>query len=342
VTAGRFCGLLAFSALLACNSASQANPPAATKVEPAKPAPSQSARVKAAPKPAASAAKPVESASPQAAASSKAASDDAAPSDMLLVPGGTFKMGSDTEGEEDEKPAHSVTLKSFWLDKTEVTNEAYRACVDAKVCRPWKDDVAKAMHYGDEKAFRGAKQPVVGVSWEDAKSYCEWRGKRLPTEAEWERAARGEDNRKYPWGNDAPDAKRHGCFQGCQGGATATVGSYPDGAGPYGHLDMAGSVWEWMADHYDPYAYKRSTASQGIPGTCEQILAAQDELRQKKLQGYTGSNPIPTECERVLRGGAFNYHAKGLRSSNRVHHPGTWRLLVAGARCAQDVKPAKS
>lgn len=245
-------------------------------------------------------------------------------------------MGSSDEGEEDERPAHQVTLKAFLLDEHEVTNGQYLECVNAKICRPWKADAAKAMKYGSEQEFRGARKPVVGVSFDDAKTYCEWRGKRLPTEAEWERAARGDDGRKYPWGSAFPDPKKHGCFQGCQGGATAEVGSFPADAGPYGHHDLAGNVWEWSADHYDPYAYKRPSADRGVPGTCDEILAAQDELRKKKLEGYTGSNPIPTECERVLRGGAFNYHAKGLRSSNRVHHPGTWRLLVAGFRCAKD------
>ena len=256
--------------------------------------------------------------------------------DMKPVPAGTFLMGSDTEGELDERPSHKVTLKGFLLDVYEVTNGQYLECVGAKVCRAWRTDAAKSMSYGSEQEFRGAKKPVIGVSWDDAKTYCEWRGKRLPTEAEWERAARGDDGRKYPWGNAKPDPKKHGCFQGCQGGATANIGSFPDDAGPYGHHDLAGNVWEWSADHYDPYAYKRATAEQGVPGSCDEIVAAQDELRQKKQQGYTGTNPIPSECERVLRGGAFNYHAKGLRSSNRVHHPGTWRLLVAGFRCAKD------
>jgi formylglycine-generating enzyme required for sulfatase activity len=242
-------------------------------------------------------------------------------------------MGADAGGERDEHPAHKVTLKSFLLDTHEVTNGAYRECVAAKVCRPYRDDVAKAMKYGSEQAFRGDKQPVVGVSWDDAKSYCEWRGKRLPTEAEFERAARGDDGRTYVWGNETPDSKRHGVFSS---GATEDVGSRPAGAGPYGHHDLAGNVWEWIADHYDPYAYQRPTASQGIPGTCEQIQKTQDELRESGQQGYTGTNPIPNECERVLRGGAFNYHPKGLRASNRVHHPGSWRLLVAGFRCAKD------
>lgn len=262
------------------------------------------------------------------------------PDDMALVPGGTFKMGADDEGEQDERPMHSVTVKSFLLDKLEVTNGDYRACMKESVCRPYRDDVAKAMKYGSEREFRGERQPVVGVSWFEAKKYCEHKGKRLPTEAEWERAARGDDGRRYVWGNEKPDATR-GCYSASCGGKTADVGSYPAGAGPYGHLDLAGNVWEWTADEYDPYAYKRDTAARGVPGSCEQILAAQDELRRLKQQGYTGTNPIPSECERVLRGGAFNYRGDGLRASNRVHHPGGWRILVAGFRCAKDYGPVE-
>ncbi len=327
-------------AILGCNGASQAHPPAAklesAPARPPKKRPRAAPKKLAAPSPAPSASAPEPAAGNAADAGAAPPEAKDVPPDMLPVPAGTFVMGSDSEGEQDERPAHKVTLRGFLLDVYEVTNGAYRECVDAKVCRPWRDDAAKSMKYGSETAFRGPKQPVVGVSWDDAKTYCEWRGKRLPTEAEWERAARGDDGRKYPWGNETPDPKKHGCFQGCQGGATANVGSFPADAGPYGHHDLAGNVWEWTADHYDPYAYKRPSADKGIPGSCQEILAAQDELRQKKQQGYTGTNPIPTECERSLRGGAFNYYAKGLRSSNRVHHPGTWRLLVAGFRCAKD------
>lgn len=261
------------------------------------------------------------------------------PPDMALVPGGTFTMGADDEGEQDERPAHSVTVPSFLLDLTEVTNASYRACVQAGACKPWRDGVAAAMKYGADREFRGERQPVVGVSWHDATAYCAHVGKRLPTEAEWERAARGDDGRRFVWGNDPPSPKI-GAYAASSGGKTADVGSFPEGKGPYGHLDLAGNVWEWVEDYYDPYAYKRSTAAQGIPGTCEQVLAAQDDLRAKKLQGYTGTNPIPTECERVLRGGAFNYRGDGLRASNRVHHPGGWRILVAGFRCARDLRPS--
>jgi formylglycine-generating enzyme required for sulfatase activity len=306
--------VLAFSLLAACNGVSAPAPPAAKTTE-------RAIRTAKPPQPSAPRAAPAQP--PRAPV----------PDDMLPVPAGKFVMGADDEGERDEQPAHEVELDGFLLDKTEVTNAAYRECVMAKVCRPWRDDVARKMKYGAEKNFRGPQQPVVGVSWDDAKKYCEWRDKRLPTEAEFERASRGDDGRKYVWGNELPDPRRHGVFAA---GVTENVGSRPDGAGPFGHLDLSGNVWEWVADHYDPYAYRRPTANRGVPGSCDEILKTQDELRASGQQGFTGTNPIPNECERVLRGGAFNYSVKGVRASNRVHHPGSWRLLVAGFRCARD------
>lgn len=256
--------------------------------------------------------------------------------DMLLVPAGTFEMGADRGGEEDERPAHLVTLRAFYLDRTEVTNEAYGVCVAARVCARPDARSASANHAGTDASFRRPRQPVVGVSWDDARTYCEWKNKRLPREAEWERAVRGEDNRRFPWGNDAPTPARAVFGRPLGGGTTDEVGSHPEGRGPFGHDDLAGNVWEWMSDEYDPLAYTRPTRDRGEPGTCPEILKAQDELRKTGKQGFTGSNPIPTTCERVLRGGAFNYDGPGLRASNRVHHPHTFRLVMAGFRCALD------
>ncbi len=250
---------------------------------------------------------------------------------MLIVPGATFNRGADSGGERDERPRHQVTLPGFFLDKTEVTNGQYLECVGAKKCRMYRTDGTAG-----KKEFRGKDQPVMGVSWDDAKTYCEWKDRRLPTEAEWELAAGGTDDRTYPWGNDKPDRKKHGCFAGY--GYPKPVASFPEGAGPYGHLDLAGNVWEWVQDMYDPYAYRRDTAKVGKPGSCEQITATLDELRKTKQFGFTGSNPIPVECERVLRGGAYNYRGDGLRVTNRVHHPGTWRLPMAGFRCAKSLQ----
>jgi formylglycine-generating enzyme required for sulfatase activity len=259
-----------------------------------------------------------------------------APEGMLLVPGGTFTMGSDDLGEPDEHPAHKVTLKPVWLDTTEVTNEAYRRCVDKGVCRGHDKSSASVNKVGEDRSFRKPKQPISAISWDDSLAYCRWVGKRLPTEAEWEHAARGDDARLYPWGN------KLGTHDEAVFGeaTTAEVGSRPRGAGPYGHLDLAGNVWEWIGDYYDPYAYRRATAAEGVPGSCDEIMETQRELQRTHKQGFTGSNPIPGLCERVLRGGAFNYHAKGLRASNRVHHAATFRLVMSGFRCAKDVAAA--
>jgi len=165
--------------------------------------------------------------------------------DRVTVPGGPFTQGS-TRGEEDERPARKVTVKTFAIDRTEVTRAAYAQCVDAGKCR------APAPAEGD------ANFPVTGVDWNDAQAYCKFAGARLPTEAEWEKAARGTDGREYPWGNDADCGKANwGSFEGegpCAGknpGRPVAVGSYPAGASPYGALDLGGNVWEWVADKYD-------------------------------------------------------------------------------------------
>jgi len=248
---------------------------------------------------------------------------------MLLVPGGTFTMGTDTGGEGDERPAHAVTLAAFWLDRTEVTQAAYDECVAARACPP-PDPGILASFSG---LFKGPKKPVIGVSWFAARDYCKWKGKRLPREAEYERAVRGDDGRRYPWGSDAPTHDKT-VFEA---NATEDVGTHPSGRGPYGHDDLAGNVWEWIDDDYDPFAYARPRASEGRPGTCDEIVVAQNKLRAEGKQGFTGSNPIPTECEKSIRGGAYNYPASGLRSTNRIHHPPSFKLRMTGVRCAKDV-----
>jgi len=262
----------------------------------------------------------------------------APPAGMLAVPGGVFVMGTDRGGEEDERPAHEVRLAAFWLDATEVTHAAYAACVAAKACRRADPDVALHGHAAPEALFHHPRQPVCGVSWDDARAYCAWRGARLPREAEFERAVRGDDGRRYPWGRAAPAPELTAFGRALESGATDDVGSHPLGRGPYGHDDLAGNVWEWMEDEYDPIAYRRATAAGGVPGTCAQIEASLAELRAAGKQGFTGSNPLPTTCEHVLRGGAYNYDGPGLRSTNRVHHPGAFRIVMAGFRCAMDAR----
>jgi formylglycine-generating enzyme required for sulfatase activity len=170
---------------------------------------------------------------------------------MVFVPAGEFQMGStdaDRDGRDEEKPEHTVTLDAFWVDKTEVTNDQYRKCVEAGDC-----EEPTCWDNGDLNA---PDQPVVCVTWDDAQAYAAWAGGRLPTEAEWEKAARGTDGRFYPWGEDVPDCEDAN-FKGCLG-RTASVGSYPGGASPYGALDMAGNAWEWVADWYDEAYYSNA------------------------------------------------------------------------------------
>jgi formylglycine-generating enzyme required for sulfatase activity len=169
--------------------------------------------------------------------------------EMVLVPAGPFLMGS-LEGEADERPAHTVDLAAFYIDRHEVTHSQYAAFIQAtghKAPIDWPNaKMPPAL----------AKYPVVNVTWADADAYARWAGKRMPTEAEWEKAARGTDGRIYPWGNDpakksasgtdALDPKR-------REGRTFPVGSFPDDLSPYGVMDMAGNVWEWTADWYNAY-----------------------------------------------------------------------------------------
>lgn len=261
---------------------------------------------------------------------------DAPPSgEMRLVPAGSFTMGADVGGEPDEHQAHVVTLRAFWLDLTEVTNEAYARCQRSGPCGPPDPRSADKNGLGPDERFRGPHQPVSAIRWDDARAYCGSVGKRLPTEAEWERAARGSDGRRYPWGDDPP-TKAHAVFSTS---VTSAVGTHPLGDGPFGHHDLAGNVWEWVEDPYDPRAYSRPGAAAGAVASCDDALVALADLRRAGKQGFTGSNPIPTECERVLRGGAFNYSAQGLRSSNRVHHPPRYHLVMAGFRCARSAEP---
>jgi serine/threonine-protein kinase len=171
---------------------------------------------------------------------------------MVYVPGGTFEMGS-TETISEE-PVHSVTLDGCWIDRTEVTNAQYARCDAAGVCgRPSQSDSeTRASYYGDSQYD---EYPVIYVSWNDAKTYCEWTGGRLPTEAEWEYAARGPDGHVYPWGNDAPSCDKANYWAEIEMcvGDTIQVGLYPDGQNWVGALDMAGNVWEWVYDWYGSY-----------------------------------------------------------------------------------------
>ena len=152
----------------------------------------------------------------------------------------------DTQCNSNEKPGRQVEVESFQIDKTEVTVAAYRRCVDAGSCS--QPDTDRSCNW---RASGRGDHPINCVDWNQATTYCTWAGKRLPTEAEWEKAARGTDGRTYPWGNewDARQAHASGTEDGYE--RTAPVGSFPVGASLYGALDMVGNVWEWTADWYD-------------------------------------------------------------------------------------------
>ncbi len=172
---------------------------------------------------------------------------------MRLIPAGEFTMGSDDTGDVGSRPAQEVYVDAFYMDKFEVTNEMYDACVYAVECRrPQQGGSATRNTYFANPVY--ANFPVLYVDWKMANTYCEWRGARLPTEAEWEKAARGTDARLYPWGNDEPDcnlANHVGCVAD-----TTPVDQHEDGQSPYGIYGMAGNVWEWTSTLFKPYPYK--------------------------------------------------------------------------------------
>jgi formylglycine-generating enzyme required for sulfatase activity len=207
----------------------------------------------------------------------------AAPTDlhtgMVFIPGGPLRMGSDApDANPNERPVHLVRVPAFWLDKTEVTVAAYAACVRGGTCQ---EPDAFGDKRGDFHVFCNWRHPqhrdnhpVNCVDFVQAKAYCHWAGKRLPTESEWELAARGGEDRKYPWGNQPPDATRlNACEPACQKNLaakrffatppmypaddgwpeTAPVGSFPAGASKHGALDLAGNVWEWTDSLYASY-----------------------------------------------------------------------------------------
>jgi formylglycine-generating enzyme required for sulfatase activity len=217
---------------------------------------------------------------------------------MVYVPASEFTMGGE-EGDSDEQPVHTVYLEAFYIDKYEVTNAQYRECVEAGACNAPADTT-------DYDNADCAQHPVVYVSWDDADTYCRWAGKRLPTEAEWEKAARGTDGRTYPWG-EGIDCD-HAQYRECVGG-TVPVGSKAKGASPYAALDMAGNVWEWVADWYDPGYYSRSS--------------------ERNPSGFDSGE------YRVLRGGSWVDEALDVRSANRRRLAPAVSGSNVGFRCAR-------
>jgi len=174
----------------------------------------------------------------------------------VFIPAGTFQMGGlDPSAELDEKPVHKVTMPAFWMDKFDVTNGMYGQCVTAGACDPPLNFSSKTVtSYFNNSQYNDF--PVVNVSWSDATAYCKWAGRHLPTEAEWEYAARGTDLRTYPWGNQTPDSTR--ANYNYMVGDTTKVGSYPAGASPFGVLDMVGNVSQWLNDFYDGNYYAKT------------------------------------------------------------------------------------
>ncbi len=187
---------------------------------------------------------------------------------MRLIPAGTFTMGSDDTGDVGSRPAHEVFVEAFYIDKFEVTNEMYDACVYAVECRrPQQGGSATRTTYFANPAF--AKFPVLYVDWKMAAAYCKWRGGRLPTEAEWEKAARGTDRRLYPWGNEEPDcslANKVGCVAD-----TTPVEQHEKGQSPYGVYGMSGNVWEWTSTLFKAYPYDDSDGREDLNARGERI-----------------------------------------------------------------------
>jgi formylglycine-generating enzyme required for sulfatase activity len=216
---------------------------------------------------------------------------------QLFVPAETAKMGGlDILLENDEIPAHNVTLDVFWIDQVEVTNGMYGLCVHSGVCRPpIKFNSDNREDYFGNPEFQD--YPVIQVAWYDANAYCQWAGRRLPTEAEWERAARGDDMRDYPWGNEPPNEQNSNANNTI--GDVTRVGSYAAGASPLGALDMAGNAWEWVADYYQPDYYTKSPS-----------------VNPK------GPENGGLDHLRVIRGGSFQDNLFDLRVSNRGYEVG--------------------
>ena len=230
------------------------------------------------------------------------------PTTMAVVPAGEFWMGVDGPiGLDDERPRHKVWLDAFAMDLYEVTVSRYAAfLLGTKGRVPWLWETVDREVHGD--------RPVIGVDWADAEAYCRWIGKRLPTEAEWEKAARGTDERPYPWGNEPPTVTLANFAVGARFSYSQVlmpVGHYAKGRSPYGIYDLAGSVWEWVQDWYEASYYEQSP---------EQNPAGPEQGQFK-----------------VLRGGSWSELPKYLLSYGRFKLPPGTRNSYIGFRCARGV-----
>lgn len=264
--------------------------------------------------------------------------------DMVLIPAGEFLMGSPegSDGFPDERPQRKVLLSAFWIDRYEVTNAAYERFVRSTGHRaPANPNPAVTLWEENAPVSGIADHPVVNVSWEDAVAYCQWAGKRLPTEAEWEKAARGPTGRRYPWGDEWELSKANSASfwagrtiefesgaewhafwvqgegnriakeRGVKGEVlTLPVGSFPEGISPYGLFDMAGNSSEWVEDWYDPNYYRSAPLSD--------------------------PHGPATGAVKAMRGGSWLKPALSLRTSDRDFGPMQSRPSGAGFRCARD------
>ncbi len=241
---------------------------------------------------------------------------DGAP--MVLIPEGPFPMGvphGDRDGGRDEYPRHDVFVNNFYIDKFELTNSRYLEFVKATNHRIPQNpkNATRNLWQGDTITESLADRPVINVDWADANAYCQWAGKRLPTEAEWEKAAKGTADRRFPWGNVEPTNKHLNFNQQWIGEKTLMpVGSYELGKSPFGVYDMAGNVWEWVNDWYDAKYYEKSPA-----------------------KNPTGPE---TGTKRVLRGSGWQNETPTVRIFTRVDSDPTIRNESTGFRCAMDVR----
>ncbi|OGO28460.1 MAG: hypothetical protein A2Z16_09140 [Chloroflexi bacterium RBG_16_54_18] len=226
---------------------------------------------------------------------------------LVYIPAGVFWRGSENDEPQsrpDEKPKQAIYLDAFWIDRTEVTNSMYATCVREGSCGvPSQTSSRRNLFYYGQEAFDD--YPVIFVSWNDADRYCTWAGRRLPSEAEWEKAARGVDSRIYPWGNE-PASSLLANYNN-QVGDTTRTGSYPSGVSPYGVLDLAGNVAEWVADWFDPKYY---------------------------LSAAVINPPGPDQGEfRVQRGGSWLNQAHVIRTAYRLWNYPDSSFEGIGFRC---------
>ena len=237
---------------------------------------------------------------------------DAKDVSMVFVPAGWFIMGSDN-GEDDEKPVRRIQLDAFYIDKYEVTNAQYKACVESGICKPpTKKGYYNINQYFENSSYRSF--PVIFVDWNMAKTYCEWRGARLPSEAEWEKAARGTEGLTYPWGEGIDGTyANYGTNYSQSVRGTILVGAYKKGKSIYGTYDMAGNVQEWVADWYSRDYYSIAP-----------VL-----------------NPKGPDSGqyRVLKGGAWHSNANLVRSASRYWGNPESSAPHVGFRCARTETP---